>query len=472
MLFDLARFDDRIALYTADGALTYRECADFSARLAASFSGRGLAFLFCTNSAATIVGYVAMLNSGVVPVMVDASLDAELLARLIAMYRPAYLYLPAEQAAGFAGERVGECLGYALVATGEQAPYPLHPELALLMTTSGSTGSPKLVRLSYENIRTNTRQIVEYLAMTEHEVGITNLPLHYVYGLSIINTHLAVGGSLVVTDASVLQREFWQAMRDHAVTNLAGVPYTYELLKKLRFARMKLPALTLLTQAGGKLSPELHGEFAQFAADSGKRFCVMYGAAEATARMGYLPPEQALARVGYMGRAIPGGSFELVGDAGEVITEPGVVGELVYHGANISLGYALCGEDLALGDENHGRYATGDLAERDADGYYRIVGRKKRFLKIFGKRTNLQECEDILKAQFPTTVIACAGVDDRLYVFREGAADEAAAREIIAFLAAKLGLHHSAFAVRSVAEIPRGASGKVRYSELEKYYDL
>jgi acyl-coenzyme A synthetase/AMP-(fatty) acid ligase len=292
--------------------------------------------------------------------------------------------------------------------------------------------------------------------------------MHYVYGLSIINTHLFVGASLVVTDKTLFQKEFWQLLRDREVTNLGGVPYTYEMLNRLRFFRMELPALRTLTQAGGKLDSELHRKFAEYAEQQGKKFVVMYGAAEATSRMGWLPAEDSLRKCGSMGQPIPGGRFELVDEDGRVITELDQVGELVYYGDNVSMGYALSGGDLCKGDERQGRLATGDLACADADGIYTIVGRKKRFLKLFGKRTNLQEVEHILRQKFGIIELACAGRDDKLYVFL---AEKHHADEVIPYLSEKLSLHPSAFAVKIIAKIPKNAAGKIIYRELEQYYD-
>ncbi len=198
--------------------------------------------------------------------------------------------------------------------------------------------------------------------------------MSYVYGLSVINTHIFSGASIVVTDKTLFQKEFWQLMKDFEVTNFNGVPYTFEMLMRLRFLRMKLPALKIITQAGGKLDPELHLKFAEYAAQNDKKFFVMYGAAEATARMGYLPAEKSLDKIGSMGIAIPGGRFELAD------------GELIYYGDNVSLGYAECGEDLSKDDERHGKLITGDLAKVDDEGFYTIIGRKKRFLKMFGSK--------------------------------------------------------------------------------------
>ena len=470
MFFDLKSFAETPALLMENEVWAYNKLFDISEKIAGMVPTRSLVFLVCSNTPASIAAYVGFINHGIVPIMVDKDLDEELFQNFLEKYLPTYIF--AEEAHFDFLDRYTQILhiaGSVLYDLAEQHPFPLHDDLALLMTTSGSTGSPKLVRQSYENLRANTESIVKYLDLHEDERAVTNLPLHYVYGLSVLNTHLAVGASVVVTDKTLFDRSFWQLMREKEVTNLSGVPYTYAMLKRLRFFRMDLPALRTLTQAGGKLDTELHAEFANYAARTGKLFVVMYGAAEATARMGYLPPQDALEKVGAMGIAIPGGRFALVDEAGKEITDTDTVGELVYCGANVTLGYAEAGADLARGDERHGRYETGDLARRDADGYYTIVGRKRRFLKMFGKRTNLQEVEHILRRQFGEVEVACAGVDDHLHIF---VTQEALVPAIVPFLSAKLGLHHTALTAKYIAEIPKNASGKTVYRELEQYYDV
>lgn len=470
MFFDLKSFAETPALLMENEVWAYNKLFDISEKIAGMVPTRSLVFLVCSNTPASIAAYVGFINHGIVPVMVDKDLNEELFQNLLEKYLPTYIF--AEEAHFDFLNRYTQTLhiaGSVLYDLAEQHPFPLHDDLAILMTTSGSTGSPKLVRQSYDNLKANTESIVKYLDLHEDERAVTNLPLHYVYGLSVLNTHLAVGASVVVTDKTLFDRSFWQLMREKEVTNLSGVPYTYAMLKRLRFFRMDLPALRTLTQAGGKLDPELHAQFAEFAAREGKSFVVMYGAAEATARMGYLPPQDALEKIGAMGVAIPGGRFALIDEAGGEITAADTVGELVYCGANVTLGYAEGGADLARGDERHGRYETGDLARRDADGYYTIVGRKRRFLKMFGKRTNLQEVEHILRRQFGEVEVACAGVDDHLHIF---VTQEALVPAIVPFLSAKLGLHHTVLTAKYIAEIPKNASGKTVYRALEQYYDV
>ena len=276
-----------------------------------------------------------------------------------------------------------------------------------------------MVRQSYNNILSNTESIVEYLNLDSTERPITTLPMNYTYGLSIINSHLYAGATILLTENTLIQKEFWNFFKTEQATSFGGVPYTYEMLKKLRFSRMNLPSLRYMTQAGGKLSPELHKEFAQDCIDKNRKFIVMYGQTEATARMAYLPSEYALKKYGSMGIAIPGGSFSLIDDNGNEITEDNITGELIYKGANVTLGYAESRSDLIKGDENHGVLLTGDMAKRDKDGFYYIVGRKKRFLKMFGKRVNLDEVERIIKSEYSFLDCACDGTDDNMYKYED-----------------------------------------------------
>ncbi len=469
MIWDLKKYRDRAAVLDEYGcAVSYGELAAEGERIAQAAGCRSLVFCLCANSVGSIAGYVAFLNAGIVPVLLNAHLERVLLDRLLEVYAPKYLWVPEEQAGSFAGmESVYSVYGYCLLRTGYPKEYPLFPELGLLLTTSGSTGSPKFVRQSYANILANAQSIVQYLELDETERPITTLPMNYTYGLSIINSHLLVGATLLVTDKGLMQREFWQFFREQKATSFGGVPYTYEMLERLRFFRMDLPSLRTMTQAGGKLTPELHKKFAEYAAEKGKRFVVMYGQCEATARMGYLPADKAVERCGSMGIAIPGGSFRLVGAGGGTITQPYITGELIYEGPNVTLGYAESGADLIKGDERHGVLETGDMAQFDEDGYFYIVGRKKRFLKIYGNRVNLDEVDRLVKGHFSGIDCASAGVDDHMYLF---VTDGARADEVKDFIVTKTGLNHAAFQMVVINEIPKNDAGKTLYNELAKYY--
>lgn len=470
MVWNFSKFGSREAIREDSGAVaTYEDLLRTGDEISEALGKRAMVFSFCTNTIGSIAGYAAFINHEIVPVLLSAHVEDELRTRLIELYNPEYLWLPEAMAdeVDAQGEKIYSGYGYSLIKTSFGKEYELHPDLGLLLTTSGSTGSPKFVRQSYKNIKANTDSIIEYLGITSEDRAITTLPMNYTYGLSIINTHMAMGATILATDKTLMQKEFWTLFKEGEATTFGGVPYTYEMLDKLRFFRMDLPSLRYMTQAGGKLTVELHEKFAKYAKESGKKFIVMYGQSEATARMGYLPAEHALDKIGSMGIAIPGGRFILIDEDKNEITEPDVSGELVYYGDNVTLGYAEKPEDLKKGDERKGVLETGDMAKRDEDGYYYIVGRKKRFLKIYGNRVNLDEVDRLIKGRFEDADCASSGKDDHLYIF---VANSDKADVIRSHVIQKTGLNPAAINVIEIDKIPRNESGKVLYVELEKYF--
>jgi long-chain acyl-CoA synthetase len=259
-----------------------------------------------------------------------------------------------------------------------------------------------------------------------------------------------------------MERDFWDFVKDQRATSLSGVPYTFEMLKKLRFFEMDLPHLETLTQAGGKMHNELSEQFSHFCRDNGKKMFFMYGQTEATARMSYLSPNDSISRLGSIGIAIPGGEFSLVDDQGNVVNQSNETGELVYKGKNVSMGYASGAQDLIKGDENYGILMTGDLALRDDDGFYYIIGRKSRFIKIYGNRVNLDEAEQLIKNI--TGDVACVGSDEKMIIY---ITDESLVSEVRSFIATKTGINFRAFEVRVIANIPKSSSGKLIYRDLQ-----
>jgi acyl-coenzyme A synthetase/AMP-(fatty) acid ligase len=469
-MWNFDEYQSNIAMKDEFGtALTYDELHKEDDKLYEVINRRCLVFCLCTNSIGSIIGYTSFIQNDVVSVLLNAHLEKELLNNLLNSYCPSYLWVPTEQVIEFTDmQAVYSTYEYTLLKTSYDKEYGLFPELCLMLTTSGSTGSPKFVRQSYKNVLANAKSIVQYLELDETEKPITTLPMNYTYGLSIINSHLLVGATILVTNKGLMQKEFWSFFKNEGATSFGGVPYTYEMLDRLRFSRMQLPTLRYMTQAGGKLIPELHAKFAKYAENNSKRFIVMYGQCEATARMGYLPAQKAVEKCGSMGIAIPGGKFKLIDVDGKEITVALTTGELVYEGENVTLGYAECGEDLIKGDERGGILQTGDMAQFDADGYYYIVGRKKRFLKIYGNRVNLDEIDRLIKGKFDGIDCASTGVDDHMYIF---VTDESIAKQVREFVIFKTRLNPAAFKTIVINEIPKNDAGKTLYKELTKYYE-
>lgn len=425
---------------------------------------RSLVFCLCENNLESLAAYLGLLRARSVPVLLNSGIHPQLFDKLLRDYRPAYLWLPkalGDAAPAKLSQPLHQHASYVLLQTGYGSDCTLHEDLALLMTTSGSTGSPMLVRQSYRNLNSNAEAISQYLGIAREDRPITTLPMNYTYGLSILNSHLLNGCTCLLTSKTLMDKAFWELLKNHRATTFGGVPYVYEMLRRLRFGRMDLPSLKYLTQAGGRLSPELSREFAQLCQEKGMRYFTMYGQTEATARMAYLPSEHAVAKAGSIGVAIPGGQFWLEDSAGQTILESDTTGELVYRGANVAMGYAdNCG-DLARGDENGGVLRTGDLARRDGDGLYYVVGRKKRFLKLFGNRINLEELEQLARESGYDCV--CAGEDDHVRIYTT---DQEHHAQIKQFVVERTGLHPSGFEVIQIAEIPRNDAGKIAYAAL------
>lgn len=448
-------------------SVTYGELVEFCNSFSLKYSlERQVAFILCRNNIETLMVYIACLANRIVPLMISADLDAHLLDNLKNQYSPRYMF-GLDKDICECGKKIkmaikGAESDYCLIRM-DGASISIYTELSLLLMTSGSTGSPKLVRHSYFNIETQANNVATFFEITEEDRPLLNLPLMYTMGLSIANSYLLRGATILLTDESILSKNFLNFIRKEQVTAITGVPYTYELLKRVGLERMNLTSLNMLSQGGGKLRPELQQDFASYIIGKGGKYIATYGQTEGTARMAYLPSEYALTKVGSIGRAIPGGSLYLMDEKMNRITEPNIEGELYYEGPNVTLGYAECIEDLTKGDERKGRLATGDLAIFDEDGMYYITGRKKRFLKLFGHRVGLDECEAIIKDTMNIDS-ACVGNDSKLVVY---VAKNDYREDIKKVLAERTGLYAHGIDIRVIQEIPRTEAGKIRYSSLE-----
>jgi acyl-CoA synthetase (AMP-forming)/AMP-acid ligase II len=434
----LAAFGDRTAVHVDGESVTYGELADRVDAAARSLgTERRLVALEADNSLASLVVYLAALSSGH-PLLILPAGGGRASQSLVSAYDPDVLARIQEGEAVFDVRREG-------------TRHALHPELALLVSTSGSTGSPKLVRLSAEAVQANAAAIAEYLQLRPDDRAATTLPLSYCYGMSVVNSHLCAGASVVLTDLSVVDPCFWDLVRKERVTSFAAVPYTFDLLERVGFADKDLPSLRYITQAGGRLDPDRVRDYAQLGRRRGWDLFVMYGQTEATARMAYLPPDVAAEHPQAVGIPIPGGRFRLA-------PVPGLEDrELVYSGPNVMLGYAEKPEDLELGrtvTELH----TGDLARRTADGLYEIVGRRSRFVKIVGLRVDLGQVERIL-ADLGLSA-AAAGTDGQVVAAVESGQDLSLIAKTVA---QDVGVPRAAIHLHAVAAVPRLSSGKPDY---------
>lgn len=436
----IERFRENIALIGTDGErIRYADFLRLSDELSAPIgSQRSLVLCEIANEVEPIAFYVGALRAGHVVIPTSTGNLADNIA---GTFMPGARF--SKSGANWSLEKAGHRV-------------PLHPDLAVLLSTSGSTGSPKLVRLSHANLVSNALSIAEYLGFQPGERAITSLPPYYSYGLSVIHSHLHCGHCIVLNDHSLAEREFWDIVEREQVTSFAGVPHSFELLDRAGFSIGDHPSLRYFTQAGGKLAADRVRELARQAREASKRFYVMYGQTEAGPRMAFLPPEHALECAGAIGRAIPGGAFHLEPIEDPDGSNPGE-GELIYRGPNVMMGYAHSPEDL-IKPQGTDILRTGDIATRDSSGYYRIIGRMGRFAKLFGLRISYDEIERRLESA--GTSAAVAGDDGGIVVAALAPSDP----EVLEVtLSQDLGLLRGMITVVEIDEFPRLPTGKIDY---------
>jgi acyl-coenzyme A synthetase/AMP-(fatty) acid ligase len=456
--------DSVAAIDSYNQSLSYGELIAFSEEIKQFIPERSVVFLLTKNNIGGVAWGIGFINTKIVPLFLNSQIDESLFLPLYDLYTPQYICCPEKNSLIQKYSLVYKKYGYALLSTGNN-PYALYNNLSHLLPTSGSTGSPKLVRHSYDNIEAAAFNISTFFKLNSFDKPLLVLPLYYTMGLSVVFSHLYIGATILITDLNMTDKNFWAFIKEQKATSFTGVPYSFEILRLIRFFRMNLPDLKVLTQGGGKMQRDLNMQFAEYALNTGKQWIATYGQTEGTARMAYLPPEYAIEKCGSIGKAVPNGELSLIDNQGTIINTPNIEGEMCYKGENVTLGYALSSEDLEKGDEWNGFLKTGDLAYRDKDGFYYIVGRKGRFLKLFGLRIGLDECEQIIKSEFQGIECACTGTDNKMLVYITNTRQ---IDEILKLLTEKTKIIASAFKVIVVDKIPKNEAGKILYSKLNK----
>jgi acyl-CoA synthetase (AMP-forming)/AMP-acid ligase II len=345
---------------------------------------RGLVLCCAPRSLEGATAYLAAAQAGHAIILADPA--APNLSSIAASYRPEWIVAP--KALSFDGYEATpwppESLG--LFRRKDKSEGALHSDFYLLLLTSGSTGSGKGVRLSYRNVASNTRAIIESLGQTNVITALCHLPISYSFGLSILQTQLAVGGRCLLTEESMMSGAFWNLAREQEATLFAGVPYHYEMLLRLGLARLKLPALKIFLQAGGKMQIPLTQKMLEEVQKRQGELFIMYGQTEASPRISSFPLHKRPEKIGSSGVALSGGKLEIVD------------GEIVYTGPNVMMGPAETREDLAKGDVMNGKLVTGDLGELDGESFLTITATQAAFRQAFGQRVALDDLEKIARA--------------------------------------------------------------------------
>lgn len=464
MPFDLVKLDDvesKVAIITdRNESLTYQELWDSINGMTNQIEAGRLALIIMNNDLGAVIYYLSCIKIGVVPIILDKNVGKEVLEYYVAKYEPEYILgLSKEKevqayikTAGYIKKT--DIFRYSLFEKKWDKSKRIHRNLAMLLPTSGTTSDSKLVRISKTNLYNNTMNICKALKIKDSDVAITSLPLSYTYGLSILNTHLFMHATVLLTDKSVLQKSFWDFTEKYKATSFAGVPYTYELLEKKGYL-MKDSSIQLYTQAGGKLSAHLQEKFTRHCSESKKKFIVMYGQTEATARMSYLPMEFGLQKIGSAGITIPEGRIAI-----QKNQETDDEGEIIYYGENVSMGYCNCLEDLALGNINNNVLHTGDMGYLDNDGFLYITGRKSDFVKMYGRRFGLTSISQMIQEVCGLHAY-CTFEQNQIVIMYERDAKESI-EEVKKWLPKRLHLSSGDFIYNMVNQFERTPNGKIR----------
>ena len=465
-MWNFYKFKNNIALRDDDNKVSYKDLIKYSNKIEKNLKKKSLTLILADNTLSGILCYIALFKKKFPILILDCKTPKIFLRKIIRSYRPENICINYND--NFFETYKNYKLNFRFkdfkfFKNINKDTFKINNDLRILASTSGSTGTVKLVRQNYSNIKSNTFSIIKYLKLNKKNTTITNLPLYYTFGMSIINTHLEVGSEIIVTKKTIFDKEFWKVFKELKINTLYGVPYTYEILTKLKFFSDNTSHLKILAQAGGKISENLQKKIFLYTKKYKKKFFIMYGQAEATTRISYLPHDKLGKKIGSIGIPIPHGKIKLVDDSNKIIKKINKIGELVYEGKNVCMGYSFSRNDLNNSDQWNGKIHTGDLAKRDRDNYYYIVGRKKRFIKIYGLSINLDEIENILKTKFFISDFAVTSNEECITIFLTKIIVKA---KVLNFIKKNINVNFNLFKIIYVKSIPKLPNGKNDYVRL------
>lgn len=417
----------------------------------------GLIFVYSDNKINSIEVFLNFLQSQFTMSLLASQLNLQFKRSLEGVYQPFYIYDPTrEDIEGY--EKYSASLSISLFRRKVKPKYSIHKNIKLLLSTSGTTGTPKFVKLSDENLVKNAASILDYMPIKNNDVTPLNVPIVFVYGLSVLTTNCIKGGTIICTDKDILQKEFWKDFNTYKFSTLNGVPYVYEMLYRIGFFKKEHPSLRYMAQTGGILSAALIKVIAAYSEKNNTPFYAQYGQTEAAGRMAYLPPEDLLKKGSSIGFPIKNGKFEINKETQE----------LIYYGENVFGGYANGKDDLCTFQKSN-NLNTGDMARIDDYGYYYIIGRIKRIVKLFGTRLNLDEVELILKNNLGGETFICIGINDvcLLIVHLNSSLKDTLIEKV---LKDKLNLHPSSLKIKYIKNVPKTPNGKIDYQHLKALY--
>lgn len=414
-----------------------------------------LVFLYLNSSLKSLSTYLSFLQTDHALVLLSDTIEPKLKENLEREYEPSVIYDTNRD--GLINHKTYSYNNDAIsinLFVNPNFKTTVNSTTKILLSTSGTTGSPKLVKLSTTNILQNALSISNYLPINSKDVTPINLPLNYSYGLSVLHSNAIKGGTIVCGLPDILSRDFWKNLDKYGFTSIAGVPFIYEMLNRIGFLKKQYPSLKYISQAGGNLSKNIKIQFNDYCTANDIKFFVMYGQTEATARISYVPPEKLAEKITSIGLPIKKGKLTIDSE-----TE-----ELLYSGPNVFGGYANEKKDLEFW-EDIPVLRTGDLASKDQDGFFYIKGRLKRIVKVFGNRVNLDEIEAFIKSSLNISLLACTGINDKFILIAHSNTDidEPELKKLI-FETYKI--QSSAIKFKYLEQLPKTKNEKIDYKKI------
>ena len=449
--------------------LSYKEILIETNKIKNKVKNNSLILIISENSVGSLLAYIFCIIKNHVGIIVDSKTTQKNILKIFKNYQPNYIFLSKEKKNMFKKICLEKYYFFdqILMKNKLDKKKKLNKNLSLLLSTSGSMGSTKFVKLSKRNLKHNADSIIGYLKINKKDSTITNLPISYSYMLSIINTHFEVGASIIVSKYSLIEKEFWRIIKKSKITSFNGVPYTYEMLTSLGLKNIRVNTLKYLTQAGGKLEITKLKEIIQFCKKNKLKFFSMYGQTEASPRISYLKPEFIEKKIGSIGKGMPGSEIYIVDKSGKKIFKPFKEGEVVCNGKNVFMGYSKNYSDLKKANEENDKLKTGDLGYFDKDGFFYLTSRINRITKIYGNRIDLSTLE-ILMSQKGYKVV-CISDNKNIFVFIEKKYDK---KKVLNSISKITNLNVSSFKLIKLKSFPRTLNNKISYSKLKKKNNL
>ncbi len=452
---------EKIAIIAKDNTkITYFDLYRKVNYVSKLISSRSVCLIKTSNSLEGLLIYLACLQKKTVAILLDNNTKENSFHEIINRFKPNYIFSDLENFENKNYKKYNNEILSGFYILKQSKKFNINKSIALLISTSGSTGSVKFAKISYKNLLSNTINIINYLKISKSDRTITNLPIFYSYGLSVINTHIFSGASLILTDKALIEKSSINLVKENNITNFNGVPFTYDIIFKFKLEKYYLSKLKFLTQAGGKIKEDSFNRIISFLKNKIK-FYIMYGQTEASPRMSYHLVKNKNFNNGIIGKPIKGGQFFLLDKKNKKISKTNTIGKLFYKGPNVFLGYASSYLEMKKNQSSSRLLDTGDMAKFNSNNQFILVSRDSRFIKIEDKRINLDDIE--YKLQQNGINALCTG-SEHIFIWYTVKGIEV--NEIYKIIKENFLITKRVITLKYINNFPKNSAGKILYKNL------